>query len=65
MDNLSYDDAGNILSLRRRNQNGNIVDNLTYTYLSGRNHLNWIQDAAGKTHGWPARPTTPMILVAI
>ena len=57
MDNLSYDAAGNILSLRRRNQNGNIVDNLSYSYQGSTNRLQLVMDAAGKTHGWQAGTT--------
>ena len=57
VDNLSYDAAGNILSLRRRNQNGNIVDNLSYSYQGSTNRLQLVMDAAGKTHGWQAGTT--------
>src|SRR5699024_1367545 len=42
---LSYDAAGNILSLMRRDDAGTLVDNLTYNYGSG-NRLQSVSDAA-------------------
>ncbi len=44
---LSYDAAGNILSLKRNNENGNLWNNLTYNYNSTSNRLQSVSDAAG------------------
>jgi RHS repeat-associated protein len=52
VDNLTYDRNGNIQSLRRRNQSGTIIDNLTYAYASNRNRLIGVSDAAGATQSW-------------
>src|SRR5690625_767764 len=50
--NITYDDAGNIITLRRRGGASTaIADNLTYIY-SGFNRLTGITDAAGANQGW-------------
>src|SRR5690625_2243093 len=50
--NITYDDAGNIITLRRRGGASTVLaDNLTYIY-SGFNRLTGITDAAGANQGW-------------
>ena len=52
MSNITYDDAGNIITLRRRGGASTaIADNLTYIY-SGFIRLTGITDAAGANQGW-------------
>lgn len=47
---LSYDANGNIKSLRRSNQAGTIVDDLTYNYTNtGKNQLNSLTESAAVT----------------
>jgi RHS repeat-associated protein len=41
----SYDGNGNILGLQRYGYNGNLMDNLTYTYTAGKNRLRQVGDA--------------------
>jgi RHS repeat-associated protein len=43
---LTYDANGNILTLARLDQNGTVIDNLTYSYVAGTNRLASITDAA-------------------
>src|SRR5690625_4037330 len=50
--NMTYDDAGNFITLRRRGEASTVLaDNLTYIY-SGYNSLTGITDSAGATQGW-------------
>jgi RHS repeat-associated protein len=47
---LSYDANGNIKSLKRSNQTGTIVDDLTYNYTNtGKNQLNSLSESAAVT----------------
>ncbi len=46
----SYDANGNISELRRRDQNGNFMDDLYYNYVTGfQNRLEYVEDAEGVT----------------
>ena len=40
----TYDDNGNILTLRRSNANGDNIDSLTYHYITGTNQLEYVDD---------------------
>lgn len=42
---ITYDFNGNITSLQRKNENGTLIDNLTYHYISGSNKLDYVDDA--------------------
>jgi YD repeat-containing protein len=54
VNNLSYDPNGNILSLTRKKDNGNTIDNLTYVY-SYHNRLQSIWDSIqGSAEAWDA-----------
>ncbi|WP_281228729.1 RHS repeat domain-containing protein [Flavobacterium aquiphilum] len=47
---LTYDANGNIKSLQRTDENGAVVDNLTYNYTNaGKNQLNSVSDSAAAT----------------
>ena len=48
---LDYDAAGNIETLQRNDDTGNMIDNLTYHYSAG-NRLQSLDDAAGRHHDW-------------
>jgi RHS repeat-associated protein len=49
VDNISYDRNGNILSLRRRDNSGAIVEDLVYTYGS-TNRLGYLTNNAAQPH---------------
>ena len=54
VDNLTYDDAGNITGLQRNDETGSLIDNLSYSY-SGSNRLQSVTDGVGATGaGWDA-----------
>jgi hypothetical protein len=46
---LNYDLSGNISSLLRKDEVGNVMDNLTYGYQAGKNRLNVLQENAAFT----------------
>lgn len=46
---LTYDANGNILTLQRTNELGNVQDNLIYNYKSLKNQLDQVADAAGSS----------------
>jgi len=46
---ISYDPNGNLLALQRSRDTGSLIDNLTYQYTSGKNRLNYVDDAAGSS----------------
>ncbi len=49
---FSYEGNGNIVSLKRHDQAGTVIDNLAYSYnLAVNNQLNAIQDAGGTAEG--------------
>ncbi|MEX2345025.1 MAG: Ser-Thr-rich GPI-anchored membrane family protein [Balneolaceae bacterium] len=50
--NLSYDEAGNIESLRRRDETGSLIDRLRYDYAGNR--LTQLEDSSGVAYGWDA-----------
>jgi len=53
--NISYDSAGNITLLQRRDQAGVLVDDLDYKYENGNNQLSSLDELAGATTaGWDA-----------
>ena len=39
LEGVSYDQHGNLLSLKQRNEAGNLADNFTYAYQMGTNRL--------------------------
>lgn len=50
LSNLTYDANGNILSLKRTKdyENGsNLMDNLQYNYITGKNQLEYVTDSSG------------------
>ena len=52
---ITYDDNGNLRALRRNRASGSTIDNLTYTYASGKNWLTRVTDAvAATTEPWDA-----------
>jgi RHS repeat-associated protein len=53
---LSYDANGNVLSLKRTNENAQLVDNLTLDYKAGSNQLMSVRDAVSnnKLYPWDA-----------
>jgi RHS repeat-associated protein len=52
--NLSYDDMGNILSLKRHSNSSSVADDLSYNY-SHNNRLHSVSDGMGKTDSWDAQ----------
>ena len=44
---LTYDDNGNIMSLKRNDKDGLLMDDLSYQYEVNTNKLNRVQDAVG------------------
>jgi RHS repeat-associated protein len=52
--NLSYDDMGNILSLKRHSNSSSVADDLSYDY-SHNNRLHSVSDGMGKTDSWDAQ----------
>jgi len=58
VDTLTYDSNGNILSLKRRKDNQNLIDDLSYSY-DDNNWLNSITDAvAASGEDWDAEDAT-------
>lgn len=49
---ITYDKAGNIDLLQRRDQAGTLVDDLDYNYTNGTNQLSSITDNASSSHSW-------------
>ncbi|MCT4644997.1 MAG: RHS repeat-associated core domain-containing protein [Carboxylicivirga sp.] len=45
VEGITYDENGNILTLKRNNESGASMDNLTYQYSSNTNQLQLVQDA--------------------
>ncbi len=42
----TYDASGNIRSVKRKDENGSMLDQLTYRYVKGSNHLHSVKDNA-------------------
>ncbi len=55
--NLAYDGNGNLLSLERRDEDGSIIDDLSYSY-SANNRLSVVEDGIEETIGWDAESST-------
>lgn len=49
MNTYSYDPDGNIQTLQRYDQNGSLMDNLSYAYKANTNRLHKVTDQAGRT----------------
>ncbi|MBK7980259.1 MAG: RHS repeat-associated core domain-containing protein [Ignavibacteriae bacterium] len=45
VNNITYDNNGNLNTIRRYWNNGQIFDNQTFYYLSGKNQLNYVYDS--------------------
>lgn len=59
LNGISYYKSGDFHTLQRRGQNGNLIDNLTYHYVSGTDKISEVVDAAAQTPGlWDAETAT-------
>jgi RHS repeat-associated protein len=54
LNNLEYDDMGNILSLNRHGEDNSLVDELSYRY-NRNNQLLEVEDASGSSLSWDAK----------
>ncbi len=61
---ITYDKAGNILTLQRRNETGAVIDNLSYTIPPSSNRLTALADGIdGSTESWDAEDASASAIV--